>query len=290
MYVIISSVRYRPLKSQQELKVAELSLEVNGFFNKWDGAIKQVVDQIMSTIPGIIAAVDPVKKTNVKLNAMLSIVSIGLSFIPVFGPEVAGLSALALKGLNLAISGIKNAPGSAQQVWPVGTEDSKDYQIEELTTQFSRAVLPALEKKLEAGLGIVQGVNQSNVSSFLGFTEGGAFSTNAFNSPTVNFVRDAKIQPLSVAFTTFLVSTALAQNRWHALMLPGVDPGGITHRTAGCPPNWAGDCIWETDLQCSRYDDYGQCDGTYWYVVMDIERLHVAPRSSPALSLVMSVN
>ena len=290
MCVTISYVGYRALKLQQQLKIAEFSLEVNSFFNKWDGAIKQVVDQIVSTIPGIIATVDPIKKTNVKLNAILSIVSIGLSFIPVLGPEVAGLSVLASKGLNLAISGIKKAPGLAQQIWPVGTEDSQDYQIDELKTQFSGAILPALERNLEAGLGIVQGVNQNNVSSFLAFTEGGAFSTNAFNSPTVNFVRDAKIQPLSVAFTTFLVSTALAQNGWHALMLPGVNPGGITNRTAGCPPNWAGDCSGETDLQCSWYNDNGQCDGTYWYVVMDIERLHVVPRSSSALSLVMSVN
>ena len=271
MCVITSSVSYRVLRSQQELKFAELPLEINGFFNQWDAAIKQVVDQIVSTIPGIIATVDPVKKTNVKLNPILSVVSIGLSFIPIVGPEAAGLSALAVGSINLAISGIKKAPGLAQQVWPVGTEDSQAFQIDQLATQFSRDVLPILERNLELGLGIVQGVNQSNVSSFLAFTEGGTFSNNAFNSPTVSFVRDAKIQPLSVAFTTFLVSTALAQNGWHALMLPGVDPGRYTNQTAGCPPNWAGDCSGKTDLNCSWYNDYGQFDGTYWYVFLEID-------------------
>ena len=214
--------------------------------------------------------------------------SIGLSFIPIVGPGVAGLNALTIGAINLAISGIKKAPGLAQQVWPVGSEDSQDFQISQLATQFSGAVLPALEHNLEAGLGIVQGVNQNNVSSFLAFTEDGAFSAGAYESPTVDFTGDAKIQPLSVAFTTFLVSTALAQNGWQDLMLPGVDPGQITNGTAGCPRIWAGDCSGHTDLHCSWYNDNGQCDGTYWYVFMDTDSLPVVHRNALSLSIYFS--
>ena len=43
-----------------------------------------------------------------------------------------------------------------------------------------------------------------------------------------------------------------------------MDPAGIANGTAGYP-SWAGDHSEEDDLQCTGYNDNGQCEGTYWW-------------------------
>ena len=217
-----------------------------------------------SSISGIIDLIDPNKKTHVDLNALSTVLGIGLGFIPIVGPEFAGLDALAVGAANLALDGIKKAPGIAQQIWPVGTMDSQRVQIDQLAGEI-QPLLSTLQTNLQNGLKLVQGVNQNNVSSFLAFTGNGNFSVSQGSSPTVMAATGSQVQPLLLAFTTFLVSTALAQNGWHSLLLPSVNPKGYTSGSAGCPA-WAEGCRGTTDLQCSSgYDEYGQCDGTYWW-------------------------
>ena len=172
------------------------------------------------SIDGIIHLVDPTKKTHVGLNAFLTVLGIGLSFIPAIGPEIAGVSELAISAANIALEGIKKVPGIAQQIWPVERQDSQSTQIDELQNNIPM-VLSELQSSLQNGLKSVQGVNQSNVSSFLAFTGDGNFSTSQGSAPTFIAATNTSIQPLLMAFTTYLVSTALTQNGWHALMLPG---------------------------------------------------------------------
>ena len=172
------------------------------------------------SIDGIIRLVDPTKKTHVGLNAFLTVLSIGLGFLPAVGPEFAGLSSLAISAANIALDGIKAAPGIAQQIWPKETQSSQTTQIDELQGDVPQ-VLSQLQSNLERGLKSVQGVNQSDVSSFLAFTGNGNFSTSPGSAPTVIASTVTAIQPLLLAFTTYLVSTALSQNGWHAILLPG---------------------------------------------------------------------
>ena len=87
-----------------------------------------------------------------------------------------------------------------------------------------------LQFNLEQGLKLVQGVNQSDVSSFLAFTGNGDFSVSSNNGPpTIKASLGQTVQPLLLAFTTYLASTALSENGWHALILPGVNPAGMTN-------------------------------------------------------------
>ena len=176
-------------------------------------------DQLINSI---IQQFDPEKKTHVKLNWALTALGIGVGFIFSFvlGPE-AIVAEGALAGVaETAIQGIKKAPGLAQAIWPVGTENSQPLQ--ELASQEEISSLEdALEGDLDGGLAQVQGVSQSDVSKFLAFVGDGDFSASEGSQKVFTAVANEHVQPLRLAFTTFLVSNALAQNGWHVLLLPG---------------------------------------------------------------------
>ena len=177
-------------------------------------------------IDALIPIVDPEKKTHVKLNYALTALSFGISFIPVVGPEFSELSTLTIDAANLALDGIKKAPDVAKSLWPAGTQDTQDEQISILRGSIPYLELRLLES-LGEGLGLVQGVNQNNTSAFLAFASGGGFSRSDVrslpkdSSVSVGGLSSVIIQPLLLAFTTYLVSTALAQNGWYILQVPG---------------------------------------------------------------------
>lgn len=163
------------------------------------------------------------------MNALLTVLGLGLSFIPAIGPGFAGLTETAISTANLALHGLQQAPGVAQAIWPKGTDDSRSVQMDELNAQ-----IPDLREQLQFNLGqglkLVQGVNQSDVSSFLAFTGTGDFSVSLNNGPpTIEASLGQTVQPLLLAFTTYLASMALSENGWHALILPGVNPEGMTN-------------------------------------------------------------
>lgn len=165
------------------------------------------------------------------MNALLTVLGLGLSYIPAIGPEVAGLTEAAITTANLALHSLQQAPGVAKAIWPVDTQDSRFVQMDELNAQIP-TLRQQLQSNLESGLKLVQGVNQSDVSSFLAFTGNGDFSVSLNNGkgpPAIEASMGQTVQPLLLAFTTFLASTALSENGWHALILPGVNPAGMTN-------------------------------------------------------------
>ena len=101
--------------------------------------------------------------------------------------------------------------------------------MDELNAQIP-SLRQQLQYNLEQGLKLVQGINQSDVSTFLAFTGDGAFSVSLNNGPpTIEASLGQTVQPLLLAFTTYLASMALSENGWHALLLPGVNPAGMTN-------------------------------------------------------------
>lgn len=189
------------------------------------------IDDAQSSISGIIDLIDQPEKHHVGLNAILTALGIGLSFIPAIGPEFAGafgITGSALTAANVALQGLQKAPTVAQAIWPVNTEDSRSVQMDQLNLQIPM-LRQQLAHNLEQGLKIVQGVNQTDPSTFLAFTGDGDFSVALNNAPpTIEASQGQTVQPLLLAFTTFLVSTALDKNGWHSLMLPGVNPQALT--------------------------------------------------------------
>ncbi|KAI9775792.1 MAG: hypothetical protein M1835_005683 [Candelina submexicana] len=241
---------------------------LNSFISTWYTSMNGATDQAGDAITQIIELIDKPKKTNVGLNLALATLGIGLSLIA--GPEVAGLTggALALaKAGNVALQGLQKAPGLAASIWPVGTKDTQPVQINELTTLLSgRSNLKtSLQTSFAGLLSEVMGINQPDPNAFLAFVDEGSFSGAQDLDQQFNVA--GATQTLLFAFTTFLVSTALAQNGWHILMVPGVDPKGLTSGAAQCP-EWASDaCKGHEDLECSDYDANSQCtgNGKYWW-------------------------
>ena len=222
------------------------------------------VTAAQDTISDLIMTVDPTKKTHVKLNDVLTALGIAVVFIPVAGPELdAAATAAATAGTivgNLILKGIKQAPGVSQAIWPVGTEDSQDVQFDALTSGFSD-VSQALEANMQLALKIVQGFSQSGVDSFLAFASNGSFAVRPEYRPTVLVLQPKILQSL----TTYLTSVALSNNGWHILMLPSVNPQGLSNGTTECP-SWArNDCEKHPDLGCTGYDQNAQCDNYWWY-------------------------
>ncbi|KAI9762468.1 MAG: hypothetical protein M1835_008032 [Candelina submexicana] len=74
----------------------------------------------------------------------------------------------------------------------------------------------------------------------------------------------------ALAFTTFLVSQALVDQGWHAVIAIGVDPLDITYGTRFIP-DWAyshedpAAYSFGHDLNCHTYDNNSQCDNAWWY-------------------------
>lgn len=216
--------------------------------------------QAQNTIKNRIEVVDPTMKTHVKLNNVLTALSIVVSFIPVAGPEVSETVTLGIKVGNLINQGIKQAPGVAQAIWPVGSADSRDVQFDALTSGFSD-VSQQLGVNMQSALSIVQGEAQINVDSFLAFASNGSFAVPLSSRHSVLVVQRSLLQSL----TTYLASVALSNNGWHILMLPSVNPQGLSNGTTPCP-SWAGSaCEKSHDLGCTGYDLNGQCNNYWWY-------------------------
>ncbi|KAI4221286.1 MAG: hypothetical protein LQ349_001084, partial [Xanthoria aureola] len=70
-----------------------------------------------------------------------------------------------------------------------------------------------------------------------------------------------RIQPILRAYTTFGATSTLAQTGWHAMMLPGVNPQGITNKSTPYPA-WAGEDRNKDDLKCTDYNEFYQCSRT----------------------------
>ena len=219
------------------------------------------LQQASHQIDSIIEWVDPVKKTHTKLNAIFTAASIALSFIPIIGPETAlavKLGATGFAAANLMIKGIKNSPSLAQQVWPEGTEDTQDLQIDQLTGILDQTLQPTVLSNIEAALEAVQGVNQAIVSDFLAFVGQGDLSTT--NIP--GLFSTSIVSALAMAI--YLVTTALASNCWHTLMVPGASP---TKGSSQCPA-WASSCQEKTDMdasECPQLNNFTQCTDSYWW-------------------------
>ena len=243
--------------------------DINAFFNSWYNALIAALDTADSKIMQIIVEFDPEKQTHTVLNDILTVVGIAVFFIPVAGPEVsAALTAGAAVG-DAILKGIKAAPGVAQALWPVGTANSQDTQTRDLSTIFSApgGIRDGLLSNLLTALELVQGVNQTNVTTFLAFASNGTFTPQPGSRPTINVITGQ--DEIQTALLTYLASYALAQNGWHILMRPSVDPLGLTNGTTQCP-SWAGqDCTNNHNLKCIGYDAYMQCNNSYWWYSSD---------------------
>lgn len=250
-----------------------MRIDIAGFFSSCSMSMATAISEAAPAITGIINLIDtPMKpKTRVGLDAALTVLGFALSFIPIVGPEAAGLTVLGAAAINLVTSGIKQLPDAAKTLWPAGTVDTTFYQIDQLTQEFpgGGGISTQLALNFQYALETVQGLNQPDTSSFLLFTGQGQLSNKRGSNPNVQASSPEQQAALRQFLITFLVSTALSQNNWQILLIPGADALGLYNGTAGCP-GWASDCDSgkesNTDIGYHSLDTYNQCDNTYlWY-------------------------
>ena len=190
------------------------STAVNKFFSKWYRATEDAFASSLSTIDSIVRLLDPIVKTKVALNDVVTALTFGLALIA--GPEFGGLTDEATQRVSgLLVTLIQQTPGLAKGLWPLGTSNSQLLQISELSV-LNQNITTKLEEVLNGGLQTLEG----NVTQFLSFVAGGVFSGSEDQQPTF----PDQTQGLLLVLTTFVVSTALAWTGWDVVMLPRINP------------------------------------------------------------------
>lgn len=244
--------------------------DIHQFFSTWSSLMDGTMNQAADSVSSMISVVDPIKKTHTGLRLFLNILTFGLTLLN--GLDL-GLSSIESTIFSTVIDAIGKAPVVKDQIWPKGSAESQDVQIDKLTDELQgpNGIHTTILDNLSNTLAVVQG-NQTDVSAFLAFASGGHFSVDDNPSPFQDlgaYVHKGLLQ----VFTTYLVSEALHQNGWHALIVPGANPLTIDQGTGPCP-KWAEgkgkyQCDWWDGstkwMACNSYDNNSMCDNYWWY-------------------------
>ena len=188
-------------------KAAKPRIATKDFFTTWFESIGYATTQALTIVQPVITELDPIQTTNFLLHDILTALSFGLAFIarPEVASGVAGIEAATTAAAKAFVTGLQNAPAVAQALWPSGTSDSQSIQISGLESELSH-ITANLSRIVDAGLRRIM----TDVPSFIAFA-----STGAFSGPT-SLSLPATAQGLDLALRTYLLSGAMAQNRWQA--------------------------------------------------------------------------
>ena len=123
---------------------------------------------------------------------------------------LGGVQTAAKTVANALSIGIQQTPGVAKAIWPAGTASTQTFQISELKLHLSK-LDSSISDRLNAGLFAIM----ANTDEFIKFASSGAFSggQDILNLPV-------QTSGLDIAFKTFLISSAMAQNQYVAFTGP----------------------------------------------------------------------
>ena len=180
----------------------------------------------------LILEIDPVQKTNLLLNDILSALTAGLSFVA--APELSGFAATAADAL---VKGLQLAPSVAQAIWPEGTANSQSEQLANLDNSLSQ-VDQNFTLQITKGLYTIM----SDVPSFNGFASSGQFSgPNNLSLPTDS-------ESLALGLRTFILTSAMSANKWSAASIDDVTMADVASSVSG----W--DCTFDANNICTTSD------------------------------------
>ena len=203
-----------------------------------------MMDALFINDPGIYYKIDPLNISRIDTSSILA--SIGYGYYSYTEDSVKGIVTRA----------IEDIPALAEAFWSPGFTGSM-VNVTSIT-EIINPIVAQFQINLQNTLSLVQGVNQSGVSLFLSLASTGSFSTDHSTQPTVSFDNHP--------FNTLLLTSALTQNNWSALILPGVEPSGLQHGIKNCPVWALNQCRQSPDIGCHGYGFYGRCnDASWWY-------------------------
>ena len=215
---------------QLPIPVLTLCTGINNFFYNWNNALPYATLSGLLINQPLILEIDPVQKTHFFLSDILTALTAGLSFIA--GPEISGLAGTAADAL---VTALQTAPSVAKAIWPSGTADSQSEQLSNIDSYLSQ-----IDQNFTAQ--ITKGLLEimSDVPSFNGFATGGQFS-----GPN-NLSLPADSSNLALALRTFILTSAMAANKWHAATWDDMTMADIAS-------GW--NCIFDLNNICTNSDN-----------------------------------
>lgn len=179
--------------SVQDFYVAYNIYSVWSFFNGYYTAIGNARSAATDSIGAIVALLDPPKSTNVLLNDILTALSVGLSFVSVdAGPLVGAI-----------VTGIQQAPGVGNFLFPVGTLDTQVAQFDEIANSLG-TVTSYFQENITSALAAIQ----NDSETFLAIVGSGNFSVTPV--PSIADQSDSML----TALNTYVISQCLQANNW----------------------------------------------------------------------------
>ena len=219
----------------QQHKLTFIESDINNFFYNWNNALPYATLSGLLLNQPLILEIDPIQKTNVILNDLLSALTAGRSFIA--GPEIGGIAGTAADAL---LTALQAAPGVAKSIWPSGTADSQSEQIANLDSYLSQ-IDQNFTTQITAGLYTIM----SDVPSFNGFASHGLFSgPNALSLP-------ASSSSLALGLRTFILSSAMSANNWQATPIHDMTMADVASPVSGY------DCTFGANNICTGNHDGG---------------------------------
>ena len=197
---------------------------------------------------------DPVHKTRAFLSDLLTALTAGLAFVA--APELGILSTAA----DALVQGLQLAPSVAKAIWPEGTENSQSIQLGQLDTELTD-LYANYSRAIQNGLTLVM----TDVPSFVAFASSGNFSGPNF----LSLPSDA--DALTLAWNTYILSTALTANKWKSYAFRDLDRADIESNVPG-GQGW--DCTFGNDSVCTNEDStvnvfYSDSTGTAYTLFLD---------------------
>lgn len=206
---------------------------INNFFSNWNGALPYATLSGLLINQPIILEIDPIQKTNLLLNDLLTALTAGLSFIG--GPELSGLAGTAA---SVLVKGLQAAPSVAKAIWPSGTANSQTEQLANLDSFLSQ-IDSNFTTQITQGLYTIM----SDVPSFNGFASSGQFSgPNNLSLPA-----DSDI--LALGLRTFILSSAMSANKWSAVTVADLTMADVA---SSVPGSGGYDCTFGSNNICTN--------------------------------------
>jgi hypothetical protein len=229
---------------------------MNYWFINWWTAVSTAQITASEYISNITDIINPVKTTNVALNNILAAFSVGLSFIP--GPESVIGSAI--------LTGAQQIPDVAAALYPVGTVDSEQQQISQISVN-----LATTAKTLQGNIASALPAIMNDTNAFAAFASTGAFSQIL---PNVNDIADQLLNGLMAyvisqayqangVFITRQLNTSVVALTTNGTALTYQLPctTGKSNSSRSAPRRVQGKPIL---IFYTGYDANGVCD-TFWY-------------------------
>ena len=219
--------------AQRAFYVAYNIWNINGFFSNYYSAINAAQGTATTQLQSIVNTLDPVAKTNLALNDILTVLSVGLAFVPGVGNALS-------KGLIIAA---QQAPGVGKYIFPIGTADSQQTDAAAVSQSMGN-VVTGFRNNYASALN----VTNSDIASFLTFARNAPFSGKI---PDLNSAVD---QCLTALYTYILSQVYQVTN---VILTRQVQTDVNALSSNGTSLNW--------ETGCGKgYGQYGECS-TFWY-------------------------